>query len=170
MANLGSTEIQLGISAPPVIVVRPFALGLRLNRSNAGTNAGHLCVNRLFPREIREVEITIYMEQSPQAPGYHRVRCTRQTACKNFLRRSARLHQSAEVLFLELTRLRKATESQHGFHQPWEAKVEARLESELPGFFAPRRKLHNIESDLRYLGLKPMICCASPGVRNCHRP
>ena len=80
---------------------------------------------------------------------------------------------------MELTRLRKATESQHrkverdldllrasfgrdqylvllrrfyGFHQAWEPKVEARLESELPGFFAPRRKLHNIEADLRYLG------------------
>jgi heme oxygenase len=80
---------------------------------------------------------------------------------------------------VELTRLRQATEIQHrrveqdldllrpaftrhdyaallrrfyGFHQSWEPVVASRLEPELPGFFAPRRKLQYLEADLRYLG------------------
>src|ERR1017187_7980985 len=80
---------------------------------------------------------------------------------------------------MELTRLRNATETLHrkierdmnllrpsftldqyvsllrrfyGFHQPWESEVDALLEVVLPSFFAPRRKLENIESDLRFLG------------------
>ena len=79
---------------------------------------------------------------------------------------------------MELTYLKKATEIKHrklekdldllrlsftaehyvavlrrfyGFHKSWEPEVNAGLESQLPGFFAPRRKLPNIESDLRYL-------------------
>jgi len=82
---------------------------------------------------------------------------------------------------LELTRLRNATETLHrkiekdldllrpsftlgqyvallgrfwGFHQPWESEMDALLELELPGFFAPRKKLENIEADLRFLGFE----------------
>jgi heme oxygenase (biliverdin-IX-beta and delta-forming) len=40
----------------------------------------------------------------------------------------------------------------YGFHHAWEPQVAAQLDSELPDFFAPRRKLHNIEADLRYFG------------------
>ncbi len=40
----------------------------------------------------------------------------------------------------------------YGFHRPWESEADSLLEEVLPGFFAPRRKLENIESDLRYLG------------------
>jgi heme oxygenase (biliverdin-IX-beta and delta-forming) len=80
---------------------------------------------------------------------------------------------------MELTCLRRATDIQHrnlernldllrssftrehyvamlrrfyGFHHAWEPEVAARLDSELPDFFAPRRKLHNLEADLRCLG------------------
>jgi len=92
-------------------------------------------------------------------------------------------HDNNEAgLHLELIRLRNATETLHrkvethldllrpsftldqyvsllrrfyGFHQPWESEVDSVLEVELPGFFAPRRKLENIESDLRFLGSEP---------------
>ena len=80
---------------------------------------------------------------------------------------------------MELTTLRSATASQHrnaekdldllrasftrddyvallkrfyGFHLPWESKVGAVLEMELPDFFEPRKKLQNLEADLRYFG------------------
>jgi heme oxygenase len=80
---------------------------------------------------------------------------------------------------MELTTLRNATTTQHrkvekdldllsssftrdhyvallrrfyGFHLPWEVKVETALETELPDFFTPRKKLQNLEADLRYFG------------------
>ncbi len=40
----------------------------------------------------------------------------------------------------------------YAFHLPWELKVAAALETELPDFFKPRRKLQNLEADLRYFG------------------
>lgn len=40
----------------------------------------------------------------------------------------------------------------YGFHRLWEPHVAALLETELPDFFRPRRKLQNIEADLRHLG------------------
>jgi heme oxygenase len=40
----------------------------------------------------------------------------------------------------------------YGFHLPWELKVTAALETELPDFFEPRKKLQNLEADLRYFG------------------
>ena len=40
----------------------------------------------------------------------------------------------------------------YGFHLPWESKVAAALETELPHFFNARKKLRNLEADLRYLG------------------
>jgi heme oxygenase len=40
----------------------------------------------------------------------------------------------------------------YGFHLPWEVKVAAALERELPDFFKPRKKLQNLEADLRYFG------------------
>jgi heme oxygenase len=40
----------------------------------------------------------------------------------------------------------------YGFHLPWELAVEASLETELPDFFKPRKKLQNLEADLHYFG------------------
>jgi heme oxygenase len=81
--------------------------------------------------------------------------------------------------FVELTTLRSATATQHrnaekdldllrpsftlghyvallkgfyGFHLPWESKVEAALETELPDFFKARKKLQHLAEDLRYFG------------------
>ena len=80
---------------------------------------------------------------------------------------------------MELAYLRKATELQHrkvekdldllrssftlddyleilqrfyGFYKSWEPVVTVQLEPELPGFFAPRKKLDTIEMDLTYFG------------------
>jgi heme oxygenase len=52
----------------------------------------------------------------------------------------------------------------YGFHLPWESKVEGALERELPDFFRHRKKLQNLEADLRYFGcdtedLSSLVSC-----------
>jgi heme oxygenase len=71
---------------------------------------------------------------------------------------TARQHRNTEK---ELDLLRPSFTRDHyvallkrfyGFHLPWESKVEAALETELPDFFKSRKKLGNLEADLRYFG------------------
>ena len=50
----------------------------------------------------------------------------------------------------------------YGFHRPWESAVEAVLDTGLPGFFAPRKKLPYLEADLRYLGFASEALTAIP--------
>ena len=40
----------------------------------------------------------------------------------------------------------------YGFHRVWEPQVATQLAAELPDLFPPRRKLQNLEADLRYFG------------------
>lgn len=94
---------------------------------------------------------------------------------------------------MELTRLRNATAVQHrkvekdldllrasfthdhyiallkrfyGFHLSWESEVEAALETELTDFFGPRRKLHHLEADLRFLGSETEDLLSIPSCKN----
>lgn len=48
----------------------------------------------------------------------------------------------------------------YGFHAVWEPKAEVLIAD--PRFFAPRWKLHKLESDLRTLGLSPKELDALP--------
>ena len=46
----------------------------------------------------------------------------------------------------------------YGFHRCWEPEVATLLEDELPQFFAPRRKLPNLEADLFHFEFEAKIC------------
>lgn len=59
----------------------------------------------------------------------------------------------------------------YGFHRLWEPEVATILETELPGFFAPRGKLQNIEADLLHFGCRTedlsriASCCNLPSLQ-----
>jgi heme oxygenase len=54
----------------------------------------------------------------------------------------------------------------YGFHRSWESEVEAAFETELSDFFRPRKKLHHLEADLRFLGSETEDLLRIPSCKN----
>jgi heme oxygenase len=55
----------------------------------------------------------------------------------------------------DLTEYADLLERFYGFHAAWEERARPLLESELPGFLAPRRRAHRAATDLRWLHRTP---------------